>query len=269
MNVEITGFESRLTYKRLIMGAVAVLLAVISTTIAVFALQSPAKPLDFDTLKSAEDIKEEQVYVIEDLSCSGVFMYAGLSEDKGVPRQNGKGLFIDKEYVYAYHTLAVKEQSNGKMFLFVLSVCHDDGELFDTVAAHDRAENATGDRGSTFHTSVYVKAKKLGADARKACTGSKAEHQNEAGFENTEWASFEMEYVCFADEDYEAIASAERRRLLKLSFGILPLVALFLYLALRKERQRKETLELEEVPGTPPKDLLINTEPSTETEQSE
>jgi len=235
-----------LTYKRLALGAIAVIFAVISTVIAVFALESPERAKDFETLNSAEDIKAEDAYLIKDLTCSGIFMYEGLAEETGTPRNSGDGIFLEKEHVYSYHTLAFKEQKDGSIFLFVFSVKRGDGELFDKIAEHDKAENKTGDKGSTFPTSVYVKAKELDRDAKTAFLKSKAKHEGSAGFENTRWAAFEMEYVCGAEDSYTSVVASERREWLKLSLGLLPLVALFLFLALRKDKPKEEGSEVKE-----------------------
>lgn len=231
-----------LTYKRLALGAVAVVLAVISTVAAVFALQTPPQAKDFSLVASEGDIKPESVYLIEDMSCAGIFMYEGLAEETGTPRNSGDGIFLEKEYVYSYHTLAYKEQEDGNIFLFVFSVKRNDGEIFDKVAEHDKSENKTGDKGNSFPLSVYVKVNELSEDAKTAFLKSRSEHENGAGFENTKWAAFEMEYLCGAKENYKAVLSAQNRKWLKLSAGLLPLMALFLFLALRKEKPKEEPL---------------------------
>lgn len=237
--------------KRWAFCIIAVLLTVASTVLAVVVLQPPSSAIDFNTLSSPDDIKEGEVYLINDMLSSGIFMYMGDADQKGVPRTSGKGIYLEKEYVYSYHTLALIEGEDGALCLTVFSVNKKDGELFDAVAEHDKKENQNGDPGSSLPLSVYVKAKRLGGEANAAFTKSKAEHSSAPGMEKVDWVYYEMEYYCDADESYTALATKEKREWLKVSFGVLPIAAFLLFIGLKKPRATENlyTEETEEEKG--------------------
>lgn len=222
-----------------ILRIIAALLAVAATAIAVWALKAPPKAVDFTSLSSPEKIKAGEVYLIDDMLSAGIFMYMGDSDQKGTVRKSEKGIYLEKEYVYSYHTLAMADCGDSKC-LMIFSVKNDDGEIFDAVAAHDKKENEEGDPGSSFPVSAYVKARRLGSDASDAFTKSKEDHGSAVGMENVSWAYFEMEYLCGAEEDYAEAVTAEKREWLMLSVYAMPVVAVLFALSFIKAKKNNQ-----------------------------
>lgn len=211
-----------------VLRTVAVLLVVASTVLSVIILSPPEPAVNFEDITSTDEIKEDAVYLITDLKASGIFMYMGDADQKGTIRKSGTGVFIEKEYVHAYHVMAMARIKGGELCVMVFSVKKSDGEIFDLIAENDIKENAAGDPGNSVKVSVYAKAKKLRGDADKAFRDSMEKHSSTPGIDTVKWVFCEMEYYADGAEDYEKVASAEKREYLKLSLALLP-VALFLF----------------------------------------
>lgn len=222
-----------------ILRIAATLLAVACTVVALWSLSAPSEGIDFSSLASPEEINEGEVYLMKDMLSAGIFMYMGDSEQKGVARKSEKGIFLEKEYVYSYHTLAMADCGDGKC-LMIFSVKNTDGYIFDTVATHDKAENEKGDPGDSFPVSVYVKAKALGGDTTDTFTKSKEEHKGVVGLEKVSWTYFEMEYICDADESLVDAIRGEKHDWLMTSLYAIPVVILLFGLSFIKVNKKEE-----------------------------
>lgn len=225
------------TAKRVALAVAAVLLVVISTVMSVLALQAPKAAVNLATLASPADMKAGEVYYVDRLYSAGVFMYTGDADEKGTPRNSGDGIYIEKQHVLSYLTLAVIEDGvTGDTYLLTFSTSKSDGEIFDRVADHDKTENDNGDNGQPIPVSAYLKVKPLKGEPKKYFAETEAEYKKEDGMEGVEWLPITLEYYCGADDDYKAIAAAEKREMLKPALALLPIAVLGLVLALRKPK---------------------------------
>ena len=109
----------------------AVLAVVASTALSVVFLQPPEPAVNFDEITKTEDIKEDTVYRFDELKVSGIFMYMADSTHTGTPRNNGAGVFMEKEYIHAYHTMALANAKDGSVCVMVFSAGKNDGKIFD------------------------------------------------------------------------------------------------------------------------------------------
>ncbi len=223
--------------KRIVFFAVGALLLLVSALSSAYVLRPVPSPVRLDSLESPADIKEGVVYRIENLKLSGIFMYEGDAKEKGAPRKSGEGIFLEKEHVHVYHTLALVEADGGRSYVFTFSVDNSHHDLFNRVALHDQEENLAGDTGNSFSVSAYVKAIALDKERAAAFEQSRQKTLGIQGAEKLSWRFYELEYCADGEEDYLANVTAEKRQWLKLTLAPIPFAVLCIVLSFIKPKK--------------------------------
>lgn len=225
--------------KRLVFFVLGALFLLVGTISSAFVLRPVPYPVELDSLESPEEVKEGVVYRISDLKLSGIFMYEGDAKEKGTPRESGEGIFLEKEHVHAYHTLAlIEKEKDNKVYVFTFSVDEKQEDMFNRVAEHDAKENKNGDTGNSFATSAYVKVKALESDSAAAFEQSRQKTLGIVGAEKLNWNFYELEYCCDGDENYHAQATAEKREWLRITLIPIPFAVVCIVVSFIKPKKR-------------------------------
>lgn len=222
------------------------------------AIRQPSSAVDITSLDTPKSVKEDKVYLINDLYFAGVFTYASSDDNNGVPRNSGDGFYMDPKYVSTYYVLAMFE-TGGKNYVVMLSVDKGNKAMFEKIATLDAEKNQSNDKSANVPFSVYATAKQITGELKTRYKTSQLALGTEPGMENVMFLDMGMDYFCDVNGDFNGAVAAKRRAPIISAFIVFPIAALVLYFAFRKPKNKgkeDEPIPCPDMPecDTPPRE---------------